>query len=85
MVSQSTKETRQGAHVMKAQEPANPDMVEGYMDGYDLSAPEPSENRSESYRHSFYIGRAEKLGLPMLSYNELKAHAKAAIVADTGR
>lgn len=66
-------------------EPTNPEMVEGYMDGYDLNAPEPSENRSESYRHSFYIGRAEKLGLQMLSYKELEAHAKSAIDDDAGR
>lgn len=39
---------------------ANPEMVQGYMDGYDLNAPEPSANRSHSYRHGFWVGRAEK-------------------------
>ena len=71
---------------MKVPEPkANPDMIEGYMDGYDLNAPEPSANRSESYRHSFYIGRAEKLGLPITSFQELDAHADWAIAVDAGR
>lgn len=51
-------------------------------DGYDLSAPEPSGNRSHSYRHSYYIGRAEKLGLPMISGRELERHAEDAIAAD---
>ena len=64
---------------------ANSDMVEGYMDGYDLNAPEPSSNRSESYRHSFYIGRAEKLGLPVIGYQELDKHADWAIAEDAGR
>lgn len=61
---------------------ANADMVEGYMDGYDLDTPEPSANRSESYRHSFYIGRAEKLRLPMVTLQELEQHAEWAILAD---
>lgn len=40
--------------------PANTEMVQGYMDGYDLSAPDPSDNRSHSYRHGFMVGRSEK-------------------------
>jgi hypothetical protein len=39
---------------------ANAEMIEGFMDGYDLSNPEPSGNRSRSYRHGFRSGRAEK-------------------------
>ena len=39
---------------------ANADMIEGYQDGRDLTAPEPSANRSRSYRHGFMVGRAEK-------------------------
>ncbi len=38
---------------------ANDEMVFGYIDGGDLSIPEPGENRSHSYRHSFAIRRAE--------------------------
>lgn len=41
--------------------PANDDMVAGFLDGFDLSAPEPSANRSASYRHGFANGRADKL------------------------
>lgn len=40
--------------------PANPDMIEGFRDGYDLSAPKPSSNRSNSYRHGFMVGRLDK-------------------------
>lgn len=40
--------------------PANAEMVEGFMDGYDLTAPEPSANRSASYRHGFMCGRIDK-------------------------
>jgi hypothetical protein len=40
--------------------PANNEMVEGYMDGFDLNNPEPSSNRSHSYRHGFANGRADK-------------------------
>jgi hypothetical protein len=41
------------------------DYVEGYIDGYDIDAPSPSENRSARYIHSFNVGRAEKIGKPM--------------------
>lgn len=37
-------------------EQTHPDYVSGYMDGYDLDAPIPSENRSARYKHSFRIG-----------------------------
>jgi hypothetical protein len=40
--------------------PANQEMIEGFRDGYDLSAPEPSTNRSASYRHGFMCGRIDK-------------------------
>lgn len=39
--------------------PANDEMLDGYRDGRDLSNPEPSGNRSHSYRHSFACGRAD--------------------------
>lgn len=61
---------------------ANADMVEGYMDGYDLNAPEPTANRSHSYRHSFWIGRAEKLKLPLPRFQELERRAELAVIAD---
>lgn len=39
--------------------PANDEMVQGYFDGLDLTSPQPSANRSRSYRHGFANGRAE--------------------------
>ena len=33
--------------------------VEGYIDGRDKDCPEAGENRSERYKHSFDVGRAE--------------------------
>lgn len=61
--------------------PANADMIEGYMDGYDLNAPEPSANRSHSYRHGFMVGRAEKTNnrsaAPHEKLNELADEAMA--------
>ena len=39
---------------------ANADIIEGFLDGYDLTAPEPSANRSASYRHGFMCGRIDK-------------------------
>lgn len=35
------------------------DFREGYRDGRDADAPDPSANRSHAYRHSFAVGRAE--------------------------
>jgi hypothetical protein len=40
--------------------PANDEMVQGFRDGYDLTAPEPSSNRSASYRHGFMCARIDK-------------------------
>lgn len=34
----------------------------GYLDGRDLDSPWPSSNRSDEYRHSFDVGRREKMG-----------------------
>ena len=62
--------------------PANDDMVQGYMDGYDLTAPEPSANRSESYRHGFMIGRGEKTGNLAGNFESLQRAADAAMDAD---
>lgn len=45
---------------MRHERPANAEMIQGFQDGYDLSAPEPSGNRSNSYRHGFMVGRLDK-------------------------
>lgn len=63
--------------------PANDDMVQGYMDGRDLSAPEPSSNRSHSYRHGFMVGRNEKLrNDPIGSYHQVSEMADKAMDLD---
>ena len=41
------------------------EFFDGYCDGRDLDCPEPSENRSACYRHSFQVGRAELAGQPI--------------------
>lgn len=41
------------------------EFAEGYRDGRDRSAPEPSGNRSPAYVHSFRVGRAELAGAPI--------------------
>jgi hypothetical protein len=43
---------------------AEQEMAEGFRDGYDLSCPEPSANRSHSYRHGFAVGRSDRAGQP---------------------
>jgi hypothetical protein len=70
---------------MSDPKPANEDMVQGYMDGYDLNAPEPSANRSHSYRHGFAVGRAEKQGGKLGDYRTLSAAADAAMEKDEAR
>ena len=67
---------------LRVEPAANADMIEGYMDGYDLNAPEPSTNRSNSYRHGFAVARAEKLGGKLGTYQEISARADAAMAAD---
>lgn len=66
--------------------PANEEMVSGYMDGYDLNAPEPSANRSHSYRHGFMVGRAEKSGgKSPASFDRLTKLADEAMAKDEAR
>lgn len=66
--------------------PANDDMVQGYMDGFDMNNPEPSTNRSESYRHGFANGRADKTGKSRgMTFDELTAAADEAMWRDETR
>lgn len=61
---------------------SNPEMVQGFMDGYDLSCPEPSDNRSYSYRHGFRSGRADK-GFPRKeNFEQVLAMAEEAMRLD---
>jgi hypothetical protein len=59
-------------------------MVQGFMDGYDLTAPEPSANRSASYRHGFMVGRIDKTPADWCKHSaaELERMADAAMNAD---
>ncbi|MDR6789546.1 hypothetical protein J2Y58_002919 [Sphingomonas sp. BE138] len=41
------------------------DFASGYRDGRDPQAPAPNANRSNAYRHSFEVGRAEISGQPI--------------------
>lgn len=62
---------------------ANDEMLEGYRDGRDLSAPEPTENRSYSYRHGFKVGRADRMGKPAFDgAHAARRNADAAIAMD---
>lgn len=38
------------------------DYIDGYTDGRDKNSPEPNDNRSARYKHSFHIGRVELSG-----------------------
>lgn len=67
---------------MPQEKPANTDMVEGFRDGYDLTAPEPSANRSASYRHGFMCGRIDKGKTASPSYGNLSRMADEAMEAD---
>ena len=63
--------------------PANDEMIRGFMDGHDLTSPEPSENRSAIYRHGFMCGRLDKgQGKWTVSNDELRARADAAMDED---
>ena len=61
---------------------ANQEMIEGFLDGYDLDCPEPSDNRSRSYRHGFANGRDDRRGKPRASAAELSKQANAAMICD---
>jgi len=57
-------------------------MLEGYLDGLDRDAPEPSRNRTESYRHGFANGRDDlRRCLRDIAAN-LRALAELAVAKD---
>lgn len=62
---------------------AEQEMIDGYMDGRNPDNPEPSANRSRSYRHGFQSGRddlARKLSAPFETRIKM---AEEAIAADS--
>lgn len=62
--------------------PANTEMIEGYCDGLNLDCPEPSDNRSASYRHGFANGRDDRRGKPRASVAEIIRQADEAMAVD---
>jgi hypothetical protein len=58
------------------------DMVAGYFDGRNPDAPEPSSNRSRSYRHGFANGRDDMRRHPRATAAELREIADYCIAAD---
>jgi hypothetical protein len=58
--------------------PANDEMVQGFRDGYDADAPEPSANRSASYRHGFMCARIDKGKIANPGFDALERAADAA-------
>lgn len=61
------------------------EMVEGYLDGRISDNPEPSANRSHSYRHGFSAGRADLNRYLPCSFDEMRARAASALNADADR
>jgi hypothetical protein len=59
------------------------DFVDGYRDGHDDENLAPGLNRSERYKHSFRVARAEKTG-NYLGLAEIKKSLAAAELADAG-
>lgn len=64
---------------------ANSEMVQGFMDGYDMDCPEPSENRSRSYRHGFANGRDDRRGKPRASFETIVEWANEAMAVDAAQ
>jgi hypothetical protein len=62
--------------------PANEDMVAGYMDGLNPDSPEPSSNRTRSYRHGFRAGRADRGQRWQISFDEITRLADEAMRLD---
>ncbi len=60
------------------------DMAEGYRDGRDPDSPQPSFNRSRSYRHGFQSGRDDLAKRTSASAAIRRIEAEEALRADTG-
>lgn len=62
--------------------PANDEMVQGFRDGYNISNPEPSGNRTASYRHGFMVARIDKGMMASPGIDALEMLADQAMAAD---
>lgn len=63
---------------------AEQEMLDGYLDGFDLNTPAPSHNRSRSYLHGFKNGRADRAGKPAGLADDLRHKAAVAVAIDAG-
>jgi hypothetical protein len=61
------------------------EMLEGYLDGMTPNSPEPSGNRSASYRHGFLNGRDDMSHKPRDSAAKLRIEAELASDLDARR
>ena len=61
---------------------ANKEMVLGYLDGRNPDAPEPSENRSRSYRHGFANARDNAARKSRAAAETLREMADRAMAED---
>lgn len=61
------------------------EMTEGYCDGLRPDSPEPSANRSASYRHGFRNGRSDRAGVAPFSLGRLLVDSAHAIAEDITR
>ena len=62
---------------------AEDEMLEGYLDGSKPENPEPSHNRSRSYRHGFQSGRDDLANSPSAPAWTRRQMADEAMAADT--
>ena len=61
---------------------ASQEMIDGYRDGRDPNTPEPSDNRSHSYRHGFANGRDDLRGKSRAPASILRTLADEAQIKD---
>jgi len=57
---------------VKEQAMIEDEMLAGYLDGLDPTSPEPSANRSHSYRHGFANGRDDLARKPRAKAADLR-------------
>lgn len=60
-------------------------MIDSYRDGRDPDSPEPSANRSESYKHGFLNARDDRAGSPRAPAEVLRLMADKAVKDDLAR
>jgi hypothetical protein len=59
------------------------EMILGYIDGRKANSPEPSDNRTRSYRHGFKAGRNDLNPDPFLTADAMRKLAEDAYKLDT--